>query len=84
MNITQAGGQVFFDRPQTQLNYLVTAEQYDPAVTPLTITGSAVLGPEGMAVWTRAGIAGNTSGNAPHVLNSGIRMPLWPEGESNG
>ena len=83
VNITQAGGQVFFDRPQTQLNYLITADQYDPAVTPLTITGSAVTGPEGLSIWTRASNIGNTADSAQHVLDSGIRIPLWPEGEAN-
>jgi len=83
VNITQAGGQVFFDRPQTQLNYLVTAEQYDPAVTPLTIIGSATTGTEGLAIWTRASNIGNTNGPG-HVLDNGIRCPLWPEGQNSG
>ena len=83
VNITQADGQIFFDRPQTELNYLITAEQYDPAVTPLTITGSAVTGPEGMDIWTRASNIGNTADSAQHVLDSGIRITIWPEGEAN-
>ncbi|MBN2592911.1 MAG: hypothetical protein JXA81_05330 [Sedimentisphaerales bacterium] len=83
MNITQADCQVFFDRPQTQLSYLITTEQYDPAVTPLTITGSAVTGPEGMDIWMRASNIGNTATSAQHVLDSGIRITLWPEGEAN-
>jgi hypothetical protein len=82
--ITQAGGQVFFDRPATQLNYLITAEQFDPAVTPLTITGSANTGPEGLAIWTRASNIGNTADSAQHVLDNGIRCPLWPEGQNSG
>ncbi len=81
--ITPVDGQVFFDRPTAQLNYLITAEQFDPAVTPLTITGSAVTGPEGLAIWTRAGAIGNTGGGPGHVLDSGIRIPLWPEGEAS-
>ncbi|MFC1604331.1 hypothetical protein ACFL5F_04810 [Planctomycetota bacterium] len=83
VNITQAGGQVFFDRPQTQVNYLITADQYDPAVTPLTITGSAVTGPESMDIWTRASNIGNTAASAQHVIDSGIRITIWPEGEAN-
>ncbi|MBN1361410.1 MAG: hypothetical protein JW993_12505, partial [Sedimentisphaerales bacterium] len=81
--ITPVDGQVFFNRPATQLNYLITAEQFDPAVTPVTITGSAVTGPEGLAIWTRAGAIGNTGGGPAHVLDSGIRIPLWPEGEAS-
>jgi hypothetical protein len=84
VSITQAGGQVLFDRPQAQLSYLVTTEQYDPAVTPLTITGSAVTDPEGLAIWTRASNIGNTAASAQHVLDSGIRIPLWPAGQANG
>jgi hypothetical protein len=84
VTITQAGGQVIFDRPQAQLSYLVTTEQYDPAVTPLTITGSAVTDPEGLAIWTRASNIGNTAASAQHVLDSGIRIPLWPAGQAGG
>jgi hypothetical protein len=84
VTITQADGQVIFNRPQAQLSYLVTTEQYDPAVTPLTITGSAVTDPEGLAIWTRASNIGNTAASAQHVLDSGIRIPLWPAGQAGG
>lgn len=84
VGIIEDGGQVFFNRPQTQLNYLITREQYDPKVTPLTITGSTTTGPEGMDIWTRASNIGNTAASAKHVLDSGIRTTIWPEGEGNG
>jgi regulation of enolase protein 1 (concanavalin A-like superfamily) len=36
-----------------------------------------------MDIWTRAGNIGNTSGPG-HVLDSGIRTTIWPEGVANG
>lgn len=78
-SITQSDGQVFFDRPFDQLNYLVTVEQFDPAVAPLTITGSVVLEADNadMDIWTRADIIANTGGGPGHVLDSGIRINFW-------
>jgi len=84
VSITHSGGQVFFDRPELQLNYLATADQLDPAVAPLTITGSVTLAANGdMDVWTRANLIANTGGGPAHVLDSGIRITIWPEGEAN-
>jgi|GEM_PF-4486043 len=85
VSVTQAGGQVQFSRPKTQLNYLLTAKQFDPAVTPLIITGSVTLGPDGdMDVWTRANAIGNTGGGPGHVLDSGIRVNFWRDAVASG
>src|SRR4030042_2824059 len=57
VSITQSGGQLFFNRPVLQLNYLATAYQIDPPENPLTITVSVTLANNGdMDVWTRANI----------------------------
>jgi len=80
VNITQRDGQLFFDRPVLQLNYLATAKQFDPAENELTITGSVTLANNGdMDVWTRAGIIANTGGGPSHVLDSGIRINFWQD-----
>jgi hypothetical protein len=85
VHITQSGGQLFFDRPVLQLNYLATAEQFDPAENPLTITGSVTLATNGdMDVWTRADIVANTGGDPRHVLDSGIRINFWQDAVDSG
>jgi hypothetical protein len=85
VDIIQSGGQLFFYRPVLQLNYLATVEQIDPAVNPLTITGSVTLATNGdMDVWTRANIVANTSGSATHVLDSGIRINFWQDAVDSG
>ena len=69
VSITQSGGQIYFDRPALQLNYLATAGQFDPVENPLTITGSVTLASDGdMDVWTRANIIANTGGGPEHVF----------------
>ena len=84
-SVVQSGGQVKFNRPATQLNYLLTAEEFDPAVTPLIITGSVTLGPDGdMDVWTRASNKGNSGGGPGHVLDSGIRVNFWRDAVASG
>jgi hypothetical protein len=83
--VTEANGQVLFTRPGAQLNYLLTAKQFDPAITPLTISGSVTLGPDAdMDVWTRAGNIGNTGGGPGHVLDSGIRINFWRDAVAAG
>jgi hypothetical protein len=85
VSIIQSGGQLFFDRPVLQLNYLATVEQIDPAEHPLTITGSVTLAMNGdMDVWTRADIVANTGGSTTHVLNSGIRINFWQDAVDSG
>jgi len=85
VSITQSDGQLFFNRPVLQLNYLATAEQFDPAENSLTITGSVTLATNGdMDVWTRANIIANTSGSAGHVLDSGIRINFWQDAVDSG
>ncbi len=85
VSIVQADGQVKFNRSATQLNYLLTAKQYDPAVTPLIITGSVTLGPDGdMDVWTRANALGNSGGGPGHVLDSGTRVNFWRDAVASG
>ncbi|MBP7053620.1 MAG: hypothetical protein KBE65_21630 [Phycisphaerae bacterium] len=85
VNIVQADGQILFDRPVTQLNYLATARQYDPAVTPLVITGSVTLGPDAdMDVWTRTDLVANTGGGPGHVLDSGVRINFWADAVDQG
>lgn len=83
--ILQGGGQVFFNRPVDQINYLVTAEQFDPAVTPLIISGSVTLALNGdMDIWTRASLTANTGGGPGHVLDSGIRINFWQDAVDAG
>jgi hypothetical protein len=85
VSITQSGGRLFFDRPVLQLNYLATADQFDPAANPLTITGSVTLATNGdMDVWTRADIIANTGGGPTHVLDSGIRINFWQDAVDSG
>jgi hypothetical protein len=85
VHITQSGGRIFFDRPVLQLNYLATADQFDPAKNPLTISGSVTLATNGdMDVWTRADIIANTGGGPGHVLNSGIRINFWQDAVDSG
>jgi len=85
VSITQSDGQLFFNRPVLQLNYLATADQFDPAENSLTITGSVTLATNGdMDVWTRADIIANTSGSAGHVLDSGIRINFWQDAVDSG
>lgn len=85
VNIIQADGQVSFNRSATQLNYLATALEFDPAVTPLKITGSALLGADAdMSIWTRACLTGNTGGGPGHVLDSGIRVNFWADAVDQG
>ena len=83
--ITQSGGRVYFDRPNLELNYLATARQYDPATTPLIISGSVTLAQNGdMDIWTRANIIANTGGSQWHVLDSGIRINFWQNALDQG
>src|SRR4030043_205897 len=85
VSISQEAGNVLFNRAATELNYLVTVEQIDPAETPLTIIGSVTLGPNAdMDVWTRASNIGNTGGGPAHVLDSGIRINLWRDAVKEG
>jgi hypothetical protein len=85
VSITQSGGRLFFDRPVLQLNYLATVDQFDPAVNPLTITGSVTLATNGdMDVWTRADIIANTAGSTGHVLNSGILINFCQDAVDSG
>jgi len=85
VSIIQSDGQLFFDRPVLQLNYLATVVQIDPAEYPLTITGSVTLANNGdMDVWTRADIIANTGGGPTHVLNSGIRINFWQDAVDSG
>jgi hypothetical protein len=85
VSIVQSDGQLYFDRPVLQLNYLATADQIDPAEYPLTITGSVTLANNGdMDVWTRANIIANTGGGVSHVLDSGIRINFWQDAVDSG
>jgi len=85
VSIVQSDGQLYFDRPVLQLNYLATVEQIDPAENPLTITGSVTLANNGdMDVWTRANIIANTGGGPAHVLDSGIRINFWQDAVDSG
>jgi hypothetical protein len=85
VSITQSDGAVRFSRPATQLNYLLTAKQFDPAATPLIITGSVTLGADAdMDIWTRATDVGNSGGGPGHVLDAGIRVNFWRDAESAG
>ena len=85
VHITQSDGRLFFDRPVLQLNYLATADQFDPAKNPLTISGSVTLATNGdMDVWTRADIVANTGGGPEHVLDSGIRINFWQDAVDSG
>ncbi len=84
-SVVQENGQVKFNRPTAQLNYLLTAKQFDPAVTPLLITGSVTLGPDAdMDIWTRAGNTGNTGGGPGHVLDCGTRVNFWRDAVASG
>ncbi|MBN2593299.1 MAG: hypothetical protein JXA81_07310, partial [Sedimentisphaerales bacterium] len=85
VSIVLSDGQLYFDRPALQLNYLATIEQIDPAKYPLTITGSVTLANNGdMDVWTRANIIANTGGGVSHVLDSGIRINFWQDAVDSG
>lgn len=83
--VLQGGGQIFFNRPVDQLNYLVTAAEFDPAVTPLIISGSVTLAIDGdMSIWTRASLTANTGDGPGHVLDSGIRVNFWQDAVDAG
>ena len=85
VSIVHSDGQLYFDRPVLQLNYLATVEQIDPVENPLTITGSVTLANNGdMDVWTRANIIANTGGGPGHVLDSGIRINFWQDAVDSG
>ncbi len=83
--ISQGDGAIFFNRPSALLCYFATADEFDPAVTPLTITGSCTLGSDAdIDVWTRADLVGNAGGGPGHVLNSGIRINFWQDAVDSG
>ncbi|MBN1361866.1 MAG: discoidin domain-containing protein [Sedimentisphaerales bacterium] len=84
-SISQTDGAIFFQRPTALLCYFATAEEFDPAVTPLTITGSCTLGADAdIDVWTRASLVPNSGGGPGHVLNSGIRINFWQDAVDSG
>ncbi len=83
--ISQTDGQIFFSRPTALLCYFATVEEFDPAVTPVTITGSCTLGADAdIDVWTRASLTPNAGGGPGHVLDSGIRINFWQDAVDSG